>query len=110
MYLAASSVPTPDPTPEDDFDDRPRKRGRSSGGGGSGPLDNMYTNTNIVVLVLFGCCCGIIAFVLSLVAYLIGKDEKAKSNAMIVMIVSGIMFVLNLIAALTGQLNQVGGR
>ncbi|WP_171470436.1 hypothetical protein [Frigoriglobus tundricola] len=50
----------------------------------------MYKNTNIVVLILFGLCCGLIAFVLSLVAYLTGKDPKAKSNALVVLIIGAI--------------------
>src|SRR6478735_8091572 len=76
---------------DDDYDDRPARRG-----GANGPLDSMYADTNIVVLILFGCCCGLIAFVLSMVAYFTGKDPKAKSNAMIVIIISGIMMVLNI--------------
>ena len=36
---------------DDDFDDRPA---RSSGE--MGPLDGMYKNTNIVVLILFALC------------------------------------------------------
>jgi hypothetical protein len=89
---------------DDDYDDRPRSRS-----GEKGPLDNMYANTNIVVLILFGCCCGLIAFVLSLVAFLTAKDPKAKSNAMIVMIVGGVVMILNIVAAVTGQLAQLGG-
>ena len=96
---------------DDDLEDdiEPRGRGRSSSGGAAGPLDGMYRDTNIVVLILFGCCCGIIAFVLSLVAYITAKDSKAKSNAMIVLIISGVMVVLNIIAAVTGNLGQLGG-
>jgi hypothetical protein len=92
---------------EDEYDDRPRRR---RGGGGSGPLDNMFAKTNIVVLILFGICCGLIAFALSLVAFLTGKDPQAKSNAMIVMIISGILSVLGLILNLTGALGGIGGR
>ncbi len=82
---------------DDDFDDRPA---RSSGA--KGPLDGMYANTNIVVLVLFGLCCGIIAFVLSLVCYLTAKDPKAKSNAMIVMAIGFAMFVVGIILNVAG--------
>jgi hypothetical protein len=67
----------------------------------------MYRDTNIVILVLFGCCCGLIAFVMSLVCYFTARDEKAKSNSMVVIIISGIMMVLNIIAVATGQLNQL---
>lgn len=96
---------------DDDYDDRPRSRRRDdddyddaprSRGGEKGPLDNMFANTNIVVLILFSCCCGLIAFILALVAYLTGKDPKAKSNALIVMIVSGILSVVGIIAQVVG--------
>ena len=82
----------------DDDDDRPARAGAK------GPLDNMFANTNIVVLVLFACCCGLIAFVLALVEYLTGKDPKGKSNALIVMIVSGILTVVGIIAQIAGGL------
>lgn len=84
---------------DEDYDDRPR---RSDGGGDLGPLDKMYRDTNIVVLVLFGICCGIIAFVLSLVCYLTAKDPKAKSNAMIVMIIGAVLTAVGIVM-------QVGG-
>ncbi len=88
---------------DDDFDDRPS---RSSGA--MGPLDGMYKNTNIVVLILFGLCCGLIAFVLSLVAYLTGKDPKAKSNAMLVMIIGGILTAIAIAAQIA--LGAMGAR
>jgi len=87
----------------DDYDDRPS-------GGAKGPLDGMYANTNIVVLVLFGICCGLIAFVLSLVAYLTAKDPKAKSNAMLVMAIGGAMVVLGIILQVAGVLGGMAGR
>lgn len=90
---------------DDDYDDRPAR----SGGGGMGPLDGMYRNTNIVVLVLFGICCGLIAFVLSLVAFLTAKDPKAKSNAMLVMLISGILSALGLVLQFAGILGGMAG-
>jgi hypothetical protein len=83
---------------DDDYDDRPRRPARL------GPLDKTFRDTNIVVLVLFGFCCGIIALALSLVCLLTAKDEKAKSNAMIVVIVSGLMTVIGVGLQLTGIL------
>ncbi len=76
----------------DDFDDRPARSG-----GAKGPLDGMFANTNIVILVIFALCCGLIAFPLSLVCFLTAKDPKAKSNAMIVLIIDGVLIVLNII-------------
>lgn len=84
----------------DDDLDRP-SRGVS---GELGPLDKMYRDTNIVILVLFGLCCGLIAFILSLVAYFTAKDPKAKSNALIVIIVGLVMTALGIILQLTGAI------
>jgi hypothetical protein len=102
---------------EDEPDDRPRRRRRrrrdddddypESRSRDLGPLDKMYRDTNIVILVIFGCCCGVIAFILSLICYLTARDEKAKSNSLIVIIISAVMIVLGIIAQVTGQLNQL---
>lgn len=74
----------------DDYDDLPAPKAL-------GPLDKTFRDTNIVLLILFGVCCGIIALALSLVGFLTAKDPKAKSNAMIVLIISGIIVALNLV-------------
>ncbi len=92
---------------EDDEGDDYDAPARTSGGA-KGPLDNMFANTNIVVLILFACCCGLIAFILSLVAYLTAKDPKAKSNALIVMIVSGVLSVAGIIAQVVGGVAGAG--
>jgi hypothetical protein len=86
---------------DDDFDDAPRRRS-----GGQGPLDGMYKYTNIVGLILFGLCCGLIAFVLSLVAFITAKDPQAKSNALVVLIISGILSALGIVLQVAGV---VGG-
>lgn len=96
----------------DDYEDDDRPARRSSGGGGSGelgPLDKMYRDTNVVILVLFGICCGIIAFVLSLVCFLTAKDPTAKSNAKLVMIVGIIMFVIGIALNVLGVLGGLAG-
>jgi len=101
---------------DDDEDDRPRRRRRrddndddyeGSGPKEFGPLDKTFRDTNIVVLIIFGCCCGIIAFALSLACMLTAKDQKAKSNAMIVLIISAIVSVLHTVSLATGQFNQM---
>ena len=83
---------------EDDFDDdRPARRDdddRPARGGQLGPLDKMFRDTNIVILILFSLCCGLIAFILSLIGVLTAKDPKAKSNATLVLIISGIVTAL----------------
>lgn len=90
---------------DDDYDDRPARRRRddddyddrpSSRGGAKGPLDGMYADTNIVVLILFAVCCNGIATILSLIAFLTAKDPKAKSNAMLTLIIAGVITVIGI--------------
>ena len=58
-------------------------------------LDAMYHDTSIVILILFGCLCGWIAVILSIVALVSCKDETAKKNATIVLIVAGVVGILH---------------
>ncbi len=90
----------------DDFDDDRPVRGT----GELGPLDKMFRDTNVVVLVLFGLCCGVIAAVFGLVGVLTAKDPKAKSNATLVLIIGGIMFALGLVLNFMGVLGGLAGR
>ena len=96
---------------EDDADERPARRTKSSQlSGDLGPLDKMYRDTNIAILIIFGVCCSCIASILSAVAYFTAKDPKAKSNALIVMVVGIVMFivwnVLNFALGLAGGANK----
>jgi hypothetical protein len=77
---------------EDEDDDRPRRRRPERAG-----LDGMFLDTNMVVLVLFGLCCGLIAVVLSIVELGTGKDPEAKSRATTVLIISAVMTVIAVI-------------
>jgi len=79
----------------DDFDDRPARVEL-------GPLDKTFRDTNIVVLILFSLCCGIIAFALGLVGMLTAKDPKAKANATVVTIISGILTAVGVVLQITG--------
>ena len=92
---------------DDEYEDQGRGRGSS---GQKGPLDGTFGNTNVVVLVLFGLCCGIIAFILALVGMLTAKDPKAKSNATLVLIISGIMMAIGIILQVTGVIAGMGAR
>ena len=83
--------------PVDDYDDRPARAEY-------GPLDKTFRDTNIVVLVLFALCCRGLAFILGLVCYLTAKDPKAKSNALVVVLIDGILTALGVVAQLTGAL------
>ncbi len=98
---------------DDDEGDRPARRrdrdddDRASGSGGElGPLDKMYRDTNMIVLIIFGVCCSGIAAILSAVCYFTAKDSKAKSNALIVMIVGAVVvilwFVLRIVLGVAG--------
>jgi hypothetical protein len=89
---------------EDEYedDDRPRRRRDDDDDGPRGSqskqltgMDGMFANTNIVVLILFGLCCGEIALILGIVGLAVCKDEKAKQNAMIVTVISAILTVVH---------------
>jgi hypothetical protein len=77
-----------------DDDDRPARR---PSGGEMGPLDKMYRDTNIVILIIFSLCCGIISLVMNLIAFFTAKDPVAKGNAKTALIVSAIMAVIGVI-------------
>ena len=80
------------PEYDDDDDDLPvRKREM-------GPLDGMFRDTSMVVLVLFACCCNGIALILGIIALATAKDPTAKSNALTVTIIAGIVTFLAVIA------------
>jgi hypothetical protein len=84
---------------EDEYEDRPRGRSRQLGF-----MDRTFANTNIVILVLFGFCCGIIALAFSIAGLVVCTDPVAKRNAMIVTIISGIMTVAGVVLQLSGAL------
>jgi hypothetical protein len=89
---------------DDDDDDRPRRRRRRDDDDDDDypnvrkkkltGMDGMFANTNIVMLILFGFCCGYISLTLGIVGLCVCKNEKARTNAMIVTIIAGIMSVL----------------
>ncbi len=71
-----------------------------NGGNQLSGLDGTFANTNIVLLILFGFCCGTIALILGIIGLVTCKDELAKRNAMIVTIISGVMHVVGIVAQL----------
>jgi hypothetical protein len=83
---------------DDDYDDRPKEQ--------LGPLDKTFRDTNIVVLVLFSICCNGIALILGIIGLVTAKDPKAKSNAMIVTIIGGIVTVAGTGVRFSGILNR----
>jgi hypothetical protein len=70
-------------------------------------MDGMFANTNIVLLILFGFCCGYIALILGIVGLVTCKDPRAKNNALIVTIISAIMAAVHTIG---GIAMNMGGR
>jgi hypothetical protein len=69
-------------------------------------MDGLFAKTNIVLLILFGFCCGYIALILGIVGVLTCKDPRAKQNAVIVLIISAIMSVLGTIGTIVNVLSQ----
>jgi hypothetical protein len=67
-------------------------------------LDGMFAKTNIVLLILFGFCCGQIALILGIVGLVACKDPRAKQNALIVTIIAVVEWVIAVIAVLSGNL------
>ena len=80
---------------DDDVADRIRRRPAQLSG-----LDGTFANTNIVVLVLFGICCGDIALILGIVGLCICKDELARRNALIVTIIGGVRVAIVILAVI----------
>ena len=67
-------------------------------------IDGMFAKTNIVLLILFGFCCGQIALILGIVGLVACKDPRAKQNAMVVTIIAGVQWVIVVVAAVIGNL------
>jgi len=82
----------------DDEDDRPRRRsGSSSSSEDLGPLDKMFRDTNVVILVIFALCCGWIAALLSLICIFTAKDPIAKKNAKLVLIIGVVLWAIGIL-------------
>lgn len=69
----------------DEFDDDPPPRRKA------GPLDSLFADTNIVMLLLFAVCCGQIALIMSAVCLFTATDPVAKSKATTTLVVSLVM-------------------
>ncbi len=89
---------------DDDYDDDMPSVRRNEPLSG---MNAMFANTNIVLLILFSLCCNWMCFlplILSIVGVTTCTDEKAKSNAKICLIISGIVVVLGTISSIVQQL------
>jgi hypothetical protein len=86
----------------------------SSGDGGLPPresltgMDGLFGKTNMIVLILFGLCCGYIALILGIVGLVTCKDPRAKQNALIVTIIAAIMSAIGTIGGFMGGGNVPG--
>ena len=67
-------------------------------------IDGLFAKTNIIVLLLFGFCCGNIALILGIVGLVACKDPRAKQNALIVTIIAAICGIGQIIAVFYGNL------
>jgi hypothetical protein len=56
-------------------------------------FDALFAKTHIVLLILFGFCCGYIALILGIVGLVACHDPRAKQNALIVTIIAAIQAV-----------------
>ncbi len=95
---------------DDDIDDLPARKKELSG------MDSMYANTNIVILIFFALCCNglcLAPLILSIIGTFTCTDEKAKANAKLSLIISGIMVflavVINIVRFAIGGAAAFGG-
>jgi hypothetical protein len=61
---------------------------------------NGLFNSNIVILIIFGICCGPIAFILGIVGLITCTDPTAKRNALVVTILGAIFGGIGLVSSL----------
>ena len=72
-------------------------------------LDRMFARTNFVLLILFGICCNGIALILGIVGLIVCKDPTARTNALIVTIIGGIIAAIGVVVQVlraTGKIPQ----
>jgi hypothetical protein len=77
----------------DDADelDRPRRQAEE------GWLDKQFAGTSVVVIVLASLCCGVFALVFGIVGLASCQNPKARDNAKLMVIISGIMVGLGIV-------------
>jgi hypothetical protein len=62
-----------------------------------GWLDRQFLDTNMVLLVIFSLCCGVIALTFGVIGVCTCQHPDAKQKALVVTIISGIMVVLGVV-------------
>ncbi|MFL5330917.1 MAG: hypothetical protein ACJ8C4_18640 [Gemmataceae bacterium] len=72
-----------------------------------GPLDKMFRDTNMVILIIFALCCSLIALILSIICFTTAKDPEAKAKAQTVLIVSGVVMAIGIVGQFLGIFNSL---
>jgi hypothetical protein len=93
---------------DEDDDDMPSVRKNEPLTG----MNGLFANTNIVILVIFAFCCNslcLLPLILSIIGVVTCTDQKAKSNATICLIISGIATALQVIGGWVNQMSNPGG-
>src|SRR4051812_40589013 len=88
---------------EDDDDLPPIRKDQARTG-----MDAFFGNTSTPVLVLFGICCGCIALILSIIGLATCKDETARSNAKLVLIVCLVSQAVGIVIRVILTMAEVG--
>ena len=71
-----------------------------------GFLDRQFKDTNIVILILFPLCCGVIALIFGIVGVAACQHPIARRNAIIVLAIGGARFALVIVFAFLNALLQ----
>jgi hypothetical protein len=70
-------------------------------------IDRQFSETSLLVLIVFPFCCGLPAFVFGLLGTILCRDPIARRNAIIVLCISSAMIAL---AFFMGVLDGLAGR
>jgi hypothetical protein len=72
-------------------------------------MDGLFAKTNIVLLIIFAVCCNslfLLPLILGIVGLITCKDPRAKQNALVVTIISGIIVGIGVVV---GVINALSG-
>jgi hypothetical protein len=72
-------------------------------------IDDQFANINPVVLILFPLCCGIFALIFSIIGVCACRDPQARSNAIVMLCISGGLMILGIILQVLGAVAAPGG-
>jgi len=96
----------PDEEPEEEDEPRPHRRRRRRRSRGDDYekswIDQQFTNTPLVLLILFPLCCGMVAVVFDIVGVAACRHPVARRNAIMVLCISAVWIVGGGLLALMG--------